>query len=179
MILEPLSLEGAYRLRPDRRGDERGYLERLFCREDFAALGLNDCSRQVSHVVNQQAGTLRGLHFQHAPHAEAKLIWVCKGAIFDVLVDLRPASPSFGQWLGLELSADDGSLIYAPPGLAHGYLTLSDDARMVYHIDTPYAPDHAAGLRYDDPDLAIAWPAAPRVISDKDRAWPHLKDLSL
>src|SRR5580692_3650 len=122
MIVEPLKLYGARLLRPERRGDERGYLERLFCREDFAALGLEDCSRQVSHVTNPRAGTLRGLHFQRAPHAETKLIWACSGAVFDVLVDLRPASPTFRQWQGLDLSADDGALIYAPRGLAHGYL---------------------------------------------------------
>jgi dTDP-4-dehydrorhamnose 3,5-epimerase len=179
MIVEPLELDGARLLRPERRGDERGHLERLFCRDDFAAFGLEDCSRQVSHVANPRAGTLRGLHFQRAPHAETKLIWVCSGAIFDVMVDLRPTSPTFRQWQGLHLSADDGALIYAPRGLAHGYLTLTDDASMVYFIDTPHAPDHAAGVRYDDPDLAIAWPAPPRVINDKDRAWPTLRDLVL
>lgn len=177
--IEPLILDGAVLVRPERRGDERGYLERLFCRDDFADLGLNDCSRQVSHVVNPHAGTLRGMHYQRAPHAEAKLIWVCRGAIFDVLVDLRPASPSHGRWVGVRLSEEDGALLYAPPGVAHGYLTLTDDVRMVYHIDVPYAPTHAAGVRFDDPDLAITWPAEPRIVADKDRAWPQLKDAAL
>ena len=177
MILEPLGLEGAFRLRPERRGDDRGYLERLFCRDDFAFLGLEDCSRQVSHVVTSKAGTLRGLHFQRAPHAETKLFWVYQGRMFDVLADLRPASPTYGQWRGFELCGEDGSLIYAPKGLAHGYLTLTDDCRMVYHMDTPYAADHSGGVVWDDPDLAVFWPATPRVISEKDRMLPRLAEL--
>jgi dTDP-4-dehydrorhamnose 3,5-epimerase len=175
--IEPLKLDGAYRIRLDRRGDERGYLERLFCRDAFAALGLEDCSRQISHVVTPRAGTLRGLHFQRTPHVETKLIWICQGAIFDVLVDVRRHSPTYGQWVGMELSAGDDVLIYAPKGLAHGYLSLTDDTGMVYHIDTPYAPDHAAGLRYDDPEVAIAWPGEPVVIGERDLKWPRLRDL--
>jgi dTDP-4-dehydrorhamnose 3,5-epimerase len=178
VTLEPLELEGAYRLRPERRGDERGHLERLFCRETFRQLGLKDCSEQVSEVVNARARTLRGLHFQRAPHAETKLIRVVRGTVFDVLVDIRPASPSYGRWQGFELSAGDGVILYAPAGLAHGYLTLSDDSAMLYFIDTAHAPDHAAGVHYADPALAIAWPAEPEVISDRDRAWPGLADLA-
>jgi dTDP-4-dehydrorhamnose 3,5-epimerase len=176
--LEPLELDGAYRLRPERRGDERGHLERLFCRETFRDLGLKDCSEQVSEVVNARAHTLRGLHFQRAPHAETKLIRVVRGAVFDVLVDIRPASPSYGRWQGFELSAGDGVILYAPAGLAHGYLTLSDDSAMLYFIDTAYAADHAAGVHHADPALAIAWPAAPEVISDRDLTWPGLADLA-
>jgi dTDP-4-dehydrorhamnose 3,5-epimerase len=176
--LEPLALDGAYRLRPDRRGDERGHLERLFCRDTFRGLGLKDCSEQVSEVVNAQGGTLRGLHFQRAPHGETKLIRVVRGAVYDVLVDVRPGSPTYGRWQGFELCAGDGSLIYAPAGLAHGYLTLSDDSAMLYFMDTAYAPEHAAGLHYADPALAIAWPAAPAVIADRDRAWPTMDKLS-
>jgi dTDP-4-dehydrorhamnose 3,5-epimerase len=174
MRLEPLEIDGAFRLRPERRGDERGWLTRLFCRDDFAELGLADCSRQVSEVVNARALTLRGLHFQRGDHAETKLFKVTRGAVFDVLVDIRANSPTFGRWQGFELSAGDEALIYAPAGLAHGYLTLGDDSAMLYFIDTPYAPDHAAGINYADPALAIAWPAAPVVISDKDRTWPNL-----
>jgi dTDP-4-dehydrorhamnose 3,5-epimerase len=175
--LEPLQLDGAYRLTPERRGDDRGHLVRLFCRETFAELGLADCTQQISEVVNPVRHTLRGLHFQRAPHAETKLIWVTRGALYDVLVDLRPASPTYRRWQALQLEAD-GSLIYAPAGLAHGYLTLTDDAAMVYFIDTAYAPEAGAGLDYADPDLAIPWPAVPAVISDKDRAWPSLKELA-
>ncbi len=178
MTLDSLELEGAWRLRPERRGDERGHLERLFCREAFKELGLKDCSAQISEVVNARAHTLRGLHFQRPPHAETKLIRVVRGAVFDVLVDLRPNSPTYGRWQGLELSAGDGCLIYAPAGLAHGYLTLSDDSAMLYFIDKPYAPDHAAGVHYADPALAIAWPAPPMVISDRDRDWPGLANLA-
>jgi dTDP-4-dehydrorhamnose 3,5-epimerase len=176
--LEPLRIDGAFRLLPERRGDERGHLERLFCRETFRELGLKDCSEQVSEVVNARAHTLRGLHFQRAPHGETKLIRVVRGAVFDVLVDVRPASPTYGRWQGFELSAGDGSLIYAPAGLAHGYLTLSDDSAMLYFMDTAYLADHAAGVHYADPALAITWPAPPVVIDERDRTWPVLADLA-
>ncbi len=178
MILEPLDLAGAYRVVPERRGDDRGYLARLFCRDTFAEHGLADCSRQISEVTNAQRHALRGLHFQREPHAETKLIWVTRGSIWDVLVDLRPGSPTRGRWQALTLMAGSGELIYAPAGLAHGYLTLTDDTAMVYFIDTPYAPEAAAGVHYADPDLAIPWPAEPAVISDKDRALPTLKELA-
>ena len=177
MKLEPLELDGAWRLRPDRRGDERGHLERLFCRETFRELGLKDCTEQVSEVVNALAGTLRGMHFQRAPHGETKLIRVVRGAVFDVLVDIRPGSRSYGRWQGFELSAGDNCLLYAPAGLAHGYLTLSDDSAMLYFMDTAYAADHVAGVHYADPALGIAWPAAPAVINERDLAWPNLADL--
>lgn len=177
MKLEPLELDGAFRLTPDRRGDERGYLERLFCRKTFRELGLKDCTEQVSDVVNARAGTLRGMHFQREPHGETKLIRVVRGAVFDVLVDIRPGSRSYGRWQGFELSAGDNSLLYAPAGLAHGYLTLSDDAAMLYFMDTAYAAGHSAGVNYADPALGIAWPAPPRVINDRDRTWPNLADL--
>jgi dTDP-4-dehydrorhamnose 3,5-epimerase len=178
MRVEPIAIEGAYRVFPERRGDDRGYLQRLFCRETFIELGLADCSSQISQVVNARARTLRGLHYQRAPHLEAKLIWVFRGTVFDVLVDIRPGSPTRGRWVGLELTASEDPLVYAPPGVAHGYLTLTDDSAMVYFIDTPYAPEHAAGLRYDDPDVGVAWPAAPEVIADRDRAWPSLREIA-
>jgi dTDP-4-dehydrorhamnose 3,5-epimerase len=177
MRLEPLELDGAFRVTPERHGDERGHLTRLFCRDSFAEQGLKDCSRQISEVANARAFTLRGLHFQRGVHAETKLFKVTRGAVYDVLVDIRPASRTYGHWQGFELNADDEALIYAPAGLAHGYLTLGDDSAMLYFIDTPYAPDAAAGLAWDDPALAIAWPHAPVVISDKDRAWPNLRAL--
>jgi dTDP-4-dehydrorhamnose 3,5-epimerase len=177
--LEPLQIDGAYRLRPERRGEERGHLERLFCRQTFRDLGLKDCSEQVSEVVNARAGTLRGMHFQRAPHGETKLIRVVRGAVFDVLVDVRPGSSTYGRWQGFELSAGDGSLIYAPAGLAHGYLTLSDDSAMLYFMDTAHVADHAAGVHYADPALAIAWPAQPVVVNERDRTWPVLADLAL
>jgi len=176
--VEPLALDGAFRIRPEPRGDERGYLIRLFCREEFAAAGLADCTRQISEVVNAAAHTLRGLHFQRPPHAETKLIAVVRGAVFDVLVDVRPGSPTYGRWEGFELAAGDSALIYAPAGLAHGYLTLTDDSAMLYGMDVAYAADHAAGIAFDDPALAIPWPHPPAVIADRDRAWPTLAELA-
>jgi len=177
MKLEPLQLDGAYLVRLEPRGDTRGHLERLFCRDTFAELGLADCRRQVSHVVNASRLTLRGLHFQRAPHAETKLIWICDGVLFDVLADLRPQSPTYGRWQGLEVHAGEPVMIYAPAGLAHGYLTLSERSAMVYFIDTPYAAHAAAGVRWDDPQLAIDWPAAPEVISERDLTLPSLAEL--
>ena len=177
MRLEPLKLEGAYRVKLDRRGDERGHLERLFCRETFLAAGLADCSCQTSQVVTHKAGTLRGLHFQHPPFNETKLVWVYRGALYDVLVDLRRGSPTFGQWTALELRAGGDELVYVPKGFAHAYFTLTDDVGIVYHMDAPYSREHAAGIRYDDPDIGVAWPSEPAVLSDADRAWPTLAEL--
>jgi len=177
VTLEPIGLEGGYRVRLERRGDERGHLKRLFSREDFRAAGLADCTEQISEVVNARAGTLRGLHFQRAPHAETKLIRVVRGAVFDALVDIRPGSPTYGRAVTMTLSAEDDLALYAPAGLAHGYLTLTDDSAMLYGMDVSYAPDHAGGIHYADPALAIAWPRAPAVISERDQAWPTLAEL--
>ena len=177
MTLEPLPLAGAHVIRLDRRGDDRGYLERLFCRETFAELGLEDCSNQTSHVWNLKAGTLRGLHYQLAPFAETKLIWCYAGAIFDAMVDIRPGSPTYGQWASVELKAGDNAAIYVPKGMAHAYFTLTDGAGVLYHIDAPYSAEHAVGLRWDDPDVGIVWPGKPSVIAGSEMSWPTLKEL--
>jgi dTDP-4-dehydrorhamnose 3,5-epimerase len=129
-------------------------------------------------VVNARAHTLRGLHFQRPPHAETKLIRVVRGAVFDVLADIRPGSPTHGRAAAVTLSARETAMVYAPAGVAHGYLTLTDDSAMLYFIDEPYAPEAAAGVRYDDPALGIAWPHAPAVIAERDRSWPTLAELA-
>ncbi len=154
--------------------DERGSFARTWCRDEMAAAGLTSKLAQCSLSRNRRAGTLRGLHLQHAPHEEAKLVRCTRGAIFDVAVDLRPGSPTQGRWVGVELDPDNGKALYVPEGCAHGFQTLVDETDVAYMISTPYAPDSAAGVRWDDPLLAIAWPdvAGERTISERDRSLP-------
>lgn len=176
MRAEPLGVEDARLLRLDPVEDARGLFARLYCDAEFAALGLNPAVAQINLSVNPHAGTLRGLHFQRPPHAEAKVIRVVRGALWDVLVDLRPESPSFGRWTTATLSAANRLAVYAPCGVAHGFLTLEPDTEVLYLMSTSYAPEHGAGLRWDDPDVAIRWPDAPQVISDKDAGLPGLRE---
>ncbi len=176
MLFEPLPLTGAFRILPERKEDERGYFARTFCRETFLKQGLLDCSRQCSVSFNKMAGTLRGLHIQKEPYQETKLVRCLRGAIFDVMVDLRPGSASFGQWFGAELSEVNGHAFYIPRGFAHGFVTLADAAEVSYQMAEPYVPAAAAGIRWDDPDLAIKWAIAPKLMSDADRNLPRLKD---
>ena len=155
-----------------RARDERGWFVRTFDAAAFAALGLATAWLEHGEAYNARAGTLRGLHFQREPHAETKLIRCTRGVVYDVLVDVRPESPRFGDWEAFELSEDGEFALYAPPGFAHGYQTLRDGSALHYLISAPYAPAAAAGFRYDSPQLAIAWPLAPSVISERDRALP-------
>ena len=153
--------------------DERGSFARTWCREEMAAAGLAGDLAQCSISRNPRAGTLRGLHFQRAPHEEAKLVRCTRGAIFDVAVDLRPDSETRGQWVGVELDDRTGRALYIPEGCAHGFQTLVDDTEVAYMISAAYVPEAAAGVRWDDPALAIGWPGAEtRTISDRDRGWP-------
>jgi dTDP-4-dehydrorhamnose 3,5-epimerase len=154
--------------------DERGSFARTWCRDEMAAAGLTSELAQCSLSRNHVAGTLRGLHFQRAPHEEAKLVRCTRGAIFDVAVDLRPGSPTQGRWVGVELDPDSGKALYVPEGCAHGFQTLADDSDVAYMISTPYTPESAAGVRWDDPLLAISWPdvAGERTISERDRSLP-------
>jgi dTDP-4-dehydrorhamnose 3,5-epimerase len=177
MIFKELPLAGAYSIIPNRLEDERGYFARTFCRITFRGLGLADCSLQCSISVNKLAGTLRGLHYQSKPHAESKLVRCARGAIFDVIVDLRTDSPTFGRWHGAELTQINGCAIYVPRGFAHGFITLFDDTEVNYQIADEYIHHAACGVRWDDPDIAISWPIAPRVISENDRKLPRLSDL--
>jgi dTDP-4-dehydrorhamnose 3,5-epimerase len=153
--------------------DERGSFARTWCREEMAAAGLSSELAQCSLSRNRRAGTLRGLHFQRAPHEEAKLVRCTRGAIFDVAVDLRGGSPTRGRWVGIQLDPDNGRALYVPEGCAHGFQTLLDDTDVAYMISVPYAPDAADGVRWDDPVLAIDWPnAVDRTISERDRGLP-------
>jgi len=155
--------------------DERGSFARIWSSEELANQGLTATLAQCSISRNVRAGTLRGLHFQEAPHEEAKLVRCIRGAMFDVAVDLRAGSPTRGQWFGVELSAENGRALYIPEGCAHGFQTLAEDTEVLYLISTPYVPAASAGVRWDDPVLGIAWPDAPtRTISERDAAWPLL-----
>jgi dTDP-4-dehydrorhamnose 3,5-epimerase len=167
-------LEDAMLIALEPREDERGFFVRTFCAEEFAAQGLETAFPQTNHSRNRRAGTLRGMHYQKAPHEEVKLVRVVRGAIHDVIVDLRPGSPSFGQWQGFELTADNGLMLYVPKGFAHGFQTLTDDTDVTYQVSAPYAPGAEGGLRWDDPAFAIAWPRPVTSISEKDAAWPDV-----
>ncbi|MFA5951844.1 MAG: dTDP-4-dehydrorhamnose 3,5-epimerase [Hyphomicrobium sp.] len=175
MIFAETPLAGAFVITPEPVTDSRGFFARLFCAKAFAEHGLNPALNQISMSYNALAGTLRGLHLQRPPFGEAKLVRVTTGAIFDVVVDVRAGSPTFGRWFGLELSASNRTQIYIPVGFAHGFQTLTPQVEVLYHISEPYQPGHAAGIRFDDPDLAINWPAPEaRTISDRDAALPPL-----
>lgn len=170
-----LALGGAFLIEPERHEDERGFFARTFCADEFAARQLNPVVAQCSVSYNRRRGTLRGLHYQAAPHGEDKLVRCTAGAVFDVIVDLRPGSPTFKRWLGVELGAADRQMLYIPAGFAHGFQTLADDTELLYQMSTPYVPAAARGIRWDDPDLGIAWPpVAKRVISPRDLALPAL-----
>ncbi|MHB2169787.1 dTDP-4-dehydrorhamnose 3,5-epimerase family protein [Alsobacter sp. R-9] len=172
MILEPTPLPGLVLVRQERREDARGFFARTWCADDFAAAGHPFQPRQMSASFSERAFTLRGLHWQDAPHAETKLVRVTRGAAFDVAVDLRPGSPTRGRWHGVTLDAETGDAFLIPPGFAHGLLTLADRTEVLYAMDVPYEAAAARGARWDDPAFGIAWPAAPRVIAPKDETWP-------
>jgi dTDP-4-dehydrorhamnose 3,5-epimerase len=173
-----LSLPGTIVVEPELRQDERGFFARTWCREAFAARGLATSWAQCSTSYNRRRGTLRGLHYQAEPCPETKLVRCTAGAVFDVVVDLRPESPAFGRWAAVELSADNRRQLYIPAGLAHGFQTLTDDAEVFYQISAAYRPDLQRGVRWDDPALAIAWPeCAERIVSPRDRAFPRLAEV--
>ncbi len=174
MQIEPTEIPGLHLIRLQRIVDERGGFARLFDRERFAAAGLATTFVQESLSVSRRAGTLRGMHFQRAPHAEIKLVCCVRGAVHDVVADLRPDSPSYLRWLAFVLAPESNLALHIPEGCAHGFLTLADDSEVLYHMTTPYAPTHADGVRYDDPALGIIWPQPHTLIAEKDLAWPPL-----
>lgn len=178
MKFSATALPGAFVVDIEPIEDERGFFARTVCAEQFERHGLNARFVQQSVSYNRRAGTLRGLHFQMAPHEEEKLVRVTRGAAFDVLADLRRDSPTFGRWFGVELSADNHRQLYIPRGIAHGFQTLLPDTEIFYEMATPFHADASRGLRWDDPDLDIAWPVcADRVISERDNALPFFRDL--
>ncbi|MGD1037211.1 MAG: dTDP-4-dehydrorhamnose 3,5-epimerase family protein [Roseiarcus sp.] len=175
MKFERTELPGVMLILPQPIADERGFFARLFCPEEFAAAGCAFAPAQMSLSRNHAKHTLRGLHFQAAPFAEAKIVRVARGSVYDVVIDLRPESPAHRRWTAATLSADNGEALLVPEGCAHGFLTLEDSTDVLYQIDRVYKPGRARGVRYDDPALKVAWPAAPRVIAPVDLAWPPLE----
>lgn len=172
MKFTPTDLKDAVLIELDKRTDDRGWFARVFCEEEFAAAGLETRFVQANASANPRAGTLRGMHYQKAPHAEIKVIRCTRGAIHDVIIDLRTDSPTHGRWQGFELSAANGRMLYVPEGFAHGYMTLQDDTEAAYLVSQPYMPGAEDGLRHDDPAFGIRWPRAAAVVSQKDAGWP-------
>jgi len=166
------AIPGAWVLEPERLEDERGHFARTFCREEVGARGLATDIAQASVSFNPVRGTLRGLHWQAAPHGETKWVRCTRGAIWDVIVDLRPGSPSRLRHVGLELSADNALQLYVPDGVAHGFVTLAPDTEVSYRMSVPYHPGSARGARWDDPVFAIDWPLEPVLMSERDRSYP-------
>lgn len=179
MIIADTPLAGVKLIDIEPIEDDRGFFARTFCAETFAAHGLEPHLHQISLSYNRRAGTLRGLHLQRPPFAEAKLVRATAGAVFDVVVDLRARSATYGQWFGVRLAADSRRQIYIPPGLAHGFQTLTDGAELTYLISAPFAPDAQDGVRWNDADLAVEWPdPGGAILSDRDRALSLLCDFS-
>ncbi len=171
-------LKGAFSIEPERLEDERGFFARTWCEREFAALGLDPRCVQCSISFNKKKSTLRGLHYQAAPGEEAKLVRCTRGAIYDVIVDLRPGSKTFKQWFSVELTAENHKMIFIPENFAHGFLTLQDDTEVYYQMSAFYAPEYARGIRWNDPAFDIAWPAEVQVISDRDRNYPNFASLA-
>jgi dTDP-4-dehydrorhamnose 3,5-epimerase len=176
MIFTPTRLSGAYRIDLTRHQDERGFFARAWCQKEFEEAGLVSRIVQVNLSRSFKQGTLRGLHYQAAPYAETKVIRCTRGAIWDAIVDVRPASPTFKQWLGLELTADNYTMLYVPEGFAHGFITLTDDVEVTYQVSQFYTPGAERGIRWNDPALSVEWPEPVSVISEKDAHWPDFVD---
>lgn len=175
MNVHETELAGVHVIEPERIEDERGFFARVFDARELADGGLDGAVAETSIGFNRSRLTLRGLHYQVAPHEETKLVRCTRGSVYDVAVDLRPESPTRFRWVAVELTAENRLALYLPAGCAHGYLTLEDDTEVAYQISKPYVPDAATGVRWDDPLLGIDWPAHPAVISTRDAAFPDIK----
>jgi dTDP-4-dehydrorhamnose 3,5-epimerase len=171
MILSSTALDGVFVVDVERLSDERGFFARTYCVDELRDRGLELPIVQSSISFNVAAGTLRGMHYQRAPFAETKLVRCTRGAIFDVIIDLRPDSPTHRAWVGCELTAENRRMLYIPEGCAHGFLTLTDNCEVSYQISERYHPEAAAGVRWDDPAFGVIWPARPSVISARDAAY--------
>lgn len=179
MIFHPAPLPGAYTIEWEPRRDDRGLFARAFCSDEFARHGLCCTFVQANLSLNRIAGTVRGMHFQNPPHAEVKLVRCVKGAVYDVIVDMRPTSPTYLRWFGAELSDANGRMMYVPQGFAHGYQALSAVATVFYLVSASYSPDSEGGIRHDDPRVRVVWPLPIASISAKDSSWPLLTEQGL
>lgn len=172
MKFNEIPLAGAYLIEPEQNADDRGFFARVWSRDEFEQYGLATALVQCNISYNKLAGTLRGMHFQSPPYPEVKVVRCTMGAIFDVIIDLRPASPTFKQWHGVALSADNMLMAYVPDGFAHGFVTLTDNAEVFYQMSEFYHPEYGRGVRWNDRAFGIHWPLEPRVISERDRHYP-------
>lgn len=177
MKIDQTALRGVFRIGIEPRTDERGFFARTLCERTLGEAGLETHYPEHSISFNRTAGTLRGMHWQAAPHGETKIVRCTRGRICDVAVDVRPDSPTYRRWVAEELSANNGTALYIPAGFAHGFITREPDTELLYAISVPYRPAFARGFRYDDEAVNIAWPEAPVVISDRDRNLPFLEDV--
>jgi dTDP-4-dehydrorhamnose 3,5-epimerase len=176
VIFEEMRVAGAFLIKPERRSDDRGHFARLWCQKELSDRGLVARIEQINSGFSPASGTLRGMHYQEPPHSEVKIASCTRGAVFDVVVDLRRNSPSYRHWAGARLDAETGAMLYVPEGCAHGYLTLEDNSELVYLTSATYAPGSARGVRHDDPSFGIDWPSAVKVISTADKNWPDYRD---
>lgn len=172
MLFTEAPVAGVYLIDLEKRGDDRGFFARVFCRNEFIAKGLSPDMVQINTSLSVQKGILRGMHYQLAPGAEVKVVRCIRGALYDVVLDLRPDSLTFGKSFGAELSAENRTMMYVPKGCAHGFITLAENTEAFYLVDNVYAPDLERGVRYNDPRFGIVWPATPTEISQKDQNWP-------
>jgi dTDP-4-dehydrorhamnose 3,5-epimerase len=177
MKLTPTPLEGAYLIDLEKRGDERGFFARYFCKKEFSEASLNSDWVQINNSYSSEKGTLRGLHFQRQPASEVKLVRCIQGSIWDVIVDIRPTSPTYKGWFGTELSQDNRTMMYVPQGFAHGFISLTDDSEIIYLVSNFYDSSHERNLKWNDLDVAIEWPILPTVISERDSKAPSLIEL--
>jgi dTDP-4-dehydrorhamnose 3,5-epimerase len=171
MIFTEAPIRGVHLIEMEKRGDERGFFARAFCEKEFGSRQLATRIVQMNNSLSARKGTLRGMHYQLAPKAETKVVRCIRGALFDIVLDLRRGSPTFGKTFGTELSAENRRMLYVPKGFAHGFVTLTDDTEAFYLVDEFYSPEHERGVRWNDPKFAIQWPIQPVVMSDKDRGY--------
>lgn len=174
MKFTELDIAGVYLITLEPYRDERGFFARAWCRHEFEEHGLAPHVAQVNVSYNKHAGTLRGMHYQMPPYGETKLVRCTRGAIYDVVIDMRPDSPSFRSWVGAELTADNRQMLYVPENFAHGFITLTDNTEITYQVSQFYTPEAERGVRYDDPAFGIEWPVPIRVVSEKDKNWPDI-----
>jgi dTDP-4-dehydrorhamnose 3,5-epimerase len=175
MVFRKTKLAGVFEICVERKGDERGFFARSWCQQEFESNGLNSKLVQCSLSFNEHKGTLRGIHYQAPPYPETKLVRCTKGAIFDVVVDLRPQSPTYKQWIAATLTAENRQMLYVPEECGHGFITLEDETEVFYQISEFYHPELARGVRWDDPAFQIAWPADVQMISERDRDYPNFE----
>jgi dTDP-4-dehydrorhamnose 3,5-epimerase len=172
MRFTPSRIPGAWVIDIEPIADSRGFFATTWLPEELRRRGIDPALAQCNLTYNHKRGTLRGMHFQKPPHAQAKIVRATRGGLLDVILDLRRDSPAYKQWDAIELSAANRRMLYMPEGVAHGYLTLTDDVEAYYHVSSPYAPAAESGVRWNDPAFGIVWPFAPSVMSDKDAGWP-------